>query len=252
MRQKYLNTQVKTLMPIEKHASKILTPYSFELLQEEMVLSLEYAVFDKGDGSYIIRHCDKEDGGRFVSWDASNEEVFCSCHEFEFSGILCRHAIRVLVLHNYFRLPDKYLPKRWRQENSFEIRFSQILSGNDDRESLVFRSLIKNLELECMKTKCRNELANKELEKIIFLVKGLPESEEEITEDLEASTMSHVEEDNGVKNPEQSKTKGRPRDVRLVGGIKRVKKPRRCHVPTCGGTGHDSRNCPLKKKLLRL
>ena len=51
-----------------------------------------------------------------------------------------------------------------------------------------------------------------------------------------------------VENPLPSKTKGRLKESRLKGGVEIAKKPCHCHVPNCGGTDHDSRNCPNKKK----
>ena len=51
MRPKYLNTQVRTYMPIKEHATKILTPYAFELLQREVKYSLTYALMENSNGS---------------------------------------------------------------------------------------------------------------------------------------------------------------------------------------------------------
>ncbi|KAE9605195.1 putative transcription factor interactor and regulator CCHC(Zn) family [Lupinus albus] len=53
----------------------------------------------------------------------------------------------------------------------------------------------------------------------------------------------------GVENPITSKTKGWPKGSRSKGGVEVAKKQRHCHFPNCGGTDHDSRNCPTKRKL---
>ena len=68
MCQKYLMTQVRTYMPMEEHAATILTPYAFNLLQHEIELSIKYATIEISDGSYIVRHHMKSDGGHIVSW----------------------------------------------------------------------------------------------------------------------------------------------------------------------------------------
>lgn len=47
---------MKTCMPIEEHAQSILTPYAFNVLQHEMVLSLQYAMTEMANGSYLVRH----------------------------------------------------------------------------------------------------------------------------------------------------------------------------------------------------
>ncbi|KAL4191286.1 hypothetical protein AMTRI_Chr07g29100 [Amborella trichopoda] len=56
---------------------------------------------------------------RFI---ATEETLSCSCQQYEFSGILCRHAIRVLVAANVFQIPDKYIPMRWCRESSLPCR----------------------------------------------------------------------------------------------------------------------------------
>jgi hypothetical protein len=117
MRQKYHNPLFRTSFPIEEHVASILTPYAFGLLQHEIELSTKYAATQTVCG-YIVRHHTKVDGGRLVSWKDEEESISCSCKEFQFSGILCRHAIRVLLVKNYFCLPSKYLLFRWRIESS--------------------------------------------------------------------------------------------------------------------------------------
>ncbi|OIT26461.1 putative protein far1-related sequence 10 [Nicotiana attenuata] len=203
MRQKYYNPQIKKFMAIEKHASKVLTPFAFELLQDEMILSVEYGLFPHTDGSYLVRHYSKTDGGRFVYWNSIEEVVQCSYQKFEFSGILCRRSIRVINAHNYFMLPDKYLLARWRQENPLVLKFTHMMkSSNNNNEFQSLHSTFRDLTLESLKTK---------------------------------------DEDYHIENPQQSHTKGRKKGKRLAGGNEAAKKLRYCKVPNCGGTGHDSR-----------
>ncbi|KAL6531989.1 hypothetical protein OROGR_010686 [Orobanche gracilis] len=248
MHQKYHNLQIITSFPIEEHAANILTPYAFELLQHEMELSSKYAATKTDNDSYIVRHHTKHDGGRLVRLIQEKESIHCSCKEFEFAGILCRHAIRVLLKNDYFCIPEKYLPSRWRRESSLIPQSSHIINCTDN-SSNEFRSLVQCLEVETLKTKDRVEVATKELERVIELVKGMSEVPEQ-TIDLE----HRVRDDNDydVENPITSKTKGRPKGSRPKGGVEVAKKTRRCHFPNCGGTNHDSRNCPNKRKKATL
>ncbi|KAF1897764.1 hypothetical protein Lal_00032524 [Lupinus albus] len=173
MRQKYHhNPQIRTSFLIEEHAANILTPYAFELLQHEIELSSKYAATKIDSDSYIVRHHTKLDGGRLVSLvkEKGQESIHCSCREFEFCGILCRHAIRVLLKNYYFCLPGKYLPSRWRRESSLIPKSSHITNCNDNT-SIEFRSMMQCLEVESLKTKDRVVVATKELERVIELVK---------------------------------------------------------------------------------
>ncbi|KAG2391402.1 Protein FAR1-RELATED SEQUENCE 11 [Vigna angularis] len=244
MRQKYHNPLMKTSFPIEEHAASILTPYAFELLQHEIELSTKYAATVINNDSYLVRHHTKLDGGRSVTWIKEKNSIRCSCKQFEFSGILCRHAIRVLLKNDYFSIPEEYLLSRWRRESSLIPQSRHMINYNDN-SSIEFRSLVQCLEVESLKTKDRVEVATKELKKVIHYLKGMPDVQENSI-DLEHGVLNVDECD--VENPITSKTKGRPRGSRAKGGVEAAKKSRHCHYPNCGGTDHDSRNCPIKRK----
>ncbi|XP_070006590.1 putative protein FAR1-RELATED SEQUENCE 10 [Nicotiana tabacum] len=245
-------------MPMEKHASKVLTPFSFKLLQDDMILSVEYGLFPHSDGSYLMRHYNKTNGGHFVYWNSIEEVVQCSCQEFEFSGILCRHSIQVLSAHNYFMLPDKYLLARWRQENPLVLKFTHMMkSNNDNNEFQSLYATFRDLTLESIKTKGRLEYAKKELQRVLQIVQYFSENDHMGEENEHVSFSQSIEsnsldEDYHIENPQQSQTEGRKKGKRLVGGIEAAKKLRYCKVPNCGGTGHDSRNCPLKTKITEI
>ncbi|KAI3848734.1 hypothetical protein MKW98_012445 [Papaver atlanticum] len=157
---------IKTSMPIEEHASSILTPYAFNLLQNEIVLSMQCAAFETVNGSYLVRHHKRMDGGCLVSWMPKDEKICCSCKQFEVSGILCRHILRVLALKNYFHLPEKYLPIRWRRESS-------LLQSNTDGWSQAFHSLTSALYAESSLSKERVDYVHKELVRVLNDVRNM-------------------------------------------------------------------------------
>ncbi|KAL4204736.1 hypothetical protein AMTRI_Chr01g133520 [Amborella trichopoda] len=88
-----------------------------KIVQKEL-----YAIFQINDERFIVRHYSKVEGGRTVTWKATEETLSCCCQQYEFSRILCRHAIRVLVAANVFQIPDKYILMRWRCESSLPCR----------------------------------------------------------------------------------------------------------------------------------
>ncbi|KAJ7946429.1 Protein FAR1-RELATED SEQUENCE 10 [Quillaja saponaria] len=106
---------LKTCIPIEEHARSIFTPFAFKALQHELLLAMQYAASEMANGSYNVHHFKQVDGERLVIWIPENEQINCSCREFESSGILCRHAIHVFVVKNYFQLPNKYYISRWQK-----------------------------------------------------------------------------------------------------------------------------------------
>lgn len=219
MRQNYQNIKTKTCMPIEEQALSILTPYAFDLFQKEVISSNQYAVFDaereeqREDGieCYLIKHRLQTDTGHEVSCRASDEEIQCTCHEFEASGILCRHALRVLSLKNCFILPDKYLLARWRCECSLFPK-----SSGYKYRSLALRSLASIIVQESSITKDRFNYVQWHMNKLLGHVRDMPNADE-LGSDAEPSSSY----DTTVPVvPMKSGTRGRPKKLKgIVEGV---------------------------------
>ncbi|XP_059661249.1 putative protein FAR1-RELATED SEQUENCE 10 [Cornus florida] len=173
-REELLYMPIKTCLPIEEHARSILTPYAFNVLQHEIVLSMQYATTEMANGSYLVRHYKKMEGECLVIWIPEDEQVHCSCKEFEQSGILCRHSLRVLVIKNYFQIPEKYIPLRWRLESSLFPMDDQIMRSSSDECSQAFHSLTATLFSESSISKGRLNFVNGELIHILGNVRNMP------------------------------------------------------------------------------
>ncbi|KAK3002673.1 hypothetical protein RJ639_017910 [Escallonia herrerae] len=169
---------IRTCLPMEKHARNVLTPFIFKSLQHELVLAMQYSTSERANKAYLVRHFKNMDGEHLVVWIPEEEHIQCSCKEFESTGILCRHALRVLLVNNYFQLPERYLLSRWRQHSSllpFDNQSSQ--NGNDDWFQ-EFHSLTGTLFTESSFTKQRSsyvrEELRKELTRLISEVRDMP------------------------------------------------------------------------------
>ncbi|CAK8531276.1 unnamed protein product [Lathyrus sativus] len=177
-------TNLRTYIPIEEHARSILTPYAFNFLQQELSLAMQYSTSEMANGSYAVQHFKRLDGDRFVIWLAEEEQIHCSCKEFESSGILCRHALHVLIIKSYFQLPDKYYLSRWRRECSLlvedEHNTNQSIIGREWFQE--YQSLVETLLSESSVTKERSDYVRKELTKqlnrILNEVRNLPETDD--------------------------------------------------------------------------
>ncbi|KAF6145067.1 hypothetical protein GIB67_013418 [Kingdonia uniflora] len=187
---------IKTSMPIEEHASSILTPYAFNLLQYEIEMSLQFAAFDMPNGLYLVRHHKQMDGGNLVSWTPEDEDIHCSCKEFEFSGIICRHILRVLALRNYFHIPEKYLPIRWRRESSLVSKSTQ---NGTDEWSQAFHSLTTTLYTESSIAKERVDYVQAELKKVLIHVRNMQGGINCVALDLESVPQVDVRVANGTE-----------------------------------------------------
>ncbi|KAL0353315.1 UNVERIFIED_CONTAM: putative protein FAR1-RELATED SEQUENCE 10 [Sesamum angustifolium] len=173
---------LKTCLPIEDHARSVLTPFAFNGIQQEMVLAMQYAASEMANGSYLVRHFKKVDGERLVIWIPEDEQIHCSCKEFESTGILCRHALRVLLFKNCFQLPSKYLLNRWRQESSLFCYSGQSNPKIKDDWYQDFNSLTETLFSEAMLTRQRSDFVHreltKELRRLIGQVRDMPAVDE--------------------------------------------------------------------------
>ncbi|KZV27602.1 hypothetical protein F511_11605 [Dorcoceras hygrometricum] len=173
---------LKTCLPLEKHARSLLSPFAFKALQEELALAMQYAAAEMVPGSYLVRHFKKIEGERLVIWIPELEHIHCACNEFESSGILCRHALRVLVLKNYFQLPNKYFLGRWRRESSLNCHNEQSNLSFKDEWYEEFNSLTGTLFSEALLSKERSDFVHSELTKdltrLITLVRDMPTVDE--------------------------------------------------------------------------
>lgn len=173
--------RIRTSLPMEEHARSVLTPFAFRALQHELVLAMQYGINEMPDGSSLVRHFKNMYGECLVTWKPESEQIQCSCKDFESSGILCRHALRVLVVKNYFQVPERYLLSRWRRNSWLDSFDDQ--SNQDDKDDwfLQVDSLTKTLFAESSLTKERSDYVRRELKKeltrLISEVRDMPAAE---------------------------------------------------------------------------
>ncbi|WOL14290.1 protein FAR1-RELATED SEQUENCE 9-like isoform X2 [Canna indica] len=135
---------LRTPSPMEKQASEIYTKVIFDLFQEELSESsgfLMEKVVDGNDSSYRVTKVEDASKSYMVSYNASNKSINCSCSMFEFSGILCRHVFRVLMMTSVFMLPEGYILKRWTKNaksNGLTSEGHNVFLSNS-RKSLTWR-----------------------------------------------------------------------------------------------------------------
>ncbi|MBA0767556.1 hypothetical protein Gotri_016427, partial [Gossypium trilobum] len=173
MQQNLQNICLKTGAPMESHAASVLTPFAFSKLQEQLVLAAHYASFQMDDG-FLVRHHTKLEGGRKVYWVPREGIISCSCHQFEFSGILCRHALRVLSTGNCFQIPDRYLPLRWRRIITSPAKLLQSTSSDHTERIQLLQSMVSTLVTESAKSKERLDIATEQVSILLSRIREQP------------------------------------------------------------------------------
>lgn len=173
MQQNLQNICLKTGAPMESHAAMILTPFAFSKLQEQLVLAAHYASFQMEDG-FLVRHHTKLDGGRKVYWVPREGIISCSCHQFEFSGILCRHALRVLSTGNCFQIPERYLPLRWRRLSIPSTKLVHCIPSEHAERVQLLQSMVSTLITESAKSKERLDIATEHVSVLLSRIRDQP------------------------------------------------------------------------------
>ena len=100
---------------ILRHAATIYTPAIFKMIQSEVSKAYDSSMhifFEIGEVTEykltLYKKC-----FHTVKYNSCNGTVKCSCKKFEFSGILCSHALKVLSSRNMVNIPAMYILKRW-------------------------------------------------------------------------------------------------------------------------------------------
>lgn len=240
---------------MESHAATVLTPFAFSLLQDELVLAPQFASILVGEGCFHIRHHTEMDGGYKVMWDPRQELIHCSCHQFEFSGILCRHILRVLSTNNCFHIPDSYLPMRWRLVSKEHVEKEQV------EKVKILESLTSTIVSESVATEERLNFACEQMSMVLSHIKQLPilnnhhrhhdASEMGFNSPSDSLILPEVEDSDGIV---QGFTLGNFHESFLCklkernpnSGLGNMcRKRRRCSIPCCGQFGHDASDCPI-------
>ncbi|KAJ0479963.1 putative transcription factor FAR family [Helianthus annuus] len=236
---------LKTGSPIESHAATVLTPYAFTKFQEQLVLAPQYASLLVDNNYFIVRHHTEMNGGCKVLWVPHDEFISCTCHDFEFSGILCRHVLRVLSTNNCFHIPYQYLPVRWRDSLTYTKPVLDPSSGNVQ----MLQSMVSSLVSEAVETDERLNFACGQLNLVLTRIKEFPGPSSGVNNNNnnmsynnsppDSLILPEVEDSDGIV---QSFTN----EPLTFGKLKeRRSKRRRCSVPCCGQFGHDSNDCSL-------
>ncbi|KAI3960200.1 hypothetical protein MKW98_016924 [Papaver atlanticum] len=132
-----------TSYPIEKQVQGVYTISKFKEFQVEVIGKMYCDFLQIEEGPMVKRYVIREDvwledfNKRMtftVSFDERDCAVHCSCQMFEFQGILCRHAVNVLIHNDVRLLPDKYILRRWRKDvkrSYSKVKVSFNCLGND-------------------------------------------------------------------------------------------------------------------------
>ncbi|KAL3678165.1 hypothetical protein R1sor_021121 [Riccia sorocarpa] len=218
-----------TSTKFEEQAYSALTGYAFSLFRQQLVLSLEYVV--QGDKISHHQHVEMK---RTISWVPETQTIHCSCLSFQYTGILCRHALRALAHYNVTELPEKYLSSRWCRD-AWLIAVEPVKKSTsppiseDERWKQEFLSKLRSIaqrganlpslraQLEANLDSMYEYTFGPTSEFVLMISSGLVGDGVLIDKTNTEEILSA-----GVKDPPVCVTKGRPRSCRFKSAIENV------------------------------
>lgn len=188
-----------------------------------------------------------------VNVNKFEELISCSCKGYEFEGLLCSHAIKVMHHVNMVHLPTTYIMKRWCKDANALAKRSKIersmeLGGSEEQQTIRFATL-KPRVMKLLKMASKSRGAFTYFQEFLDGAEQQMESmdidhETQTCEDLACTTdLSKMIFDPPMsqckgkrKQPQRFKPPSEPRS--------NAKKPRTCGI--CGSKkgGHNARTCP--------
>lgn len=115
----------ETQFEMEQQYQSVYTISKFCEVQAEFIRKVYCDILSTSEGcsnmTYEVQETIMCEGHRrkkmyIVAYERDKCEIICTCHLFEFRGILCRHTITVLAWNDVTHIPDKYILRRWRRD----------------------------------------------------------------------------------------------------------------------------------------
>lgn len=104
---------------IEKHAISVYTKNCFQLFNEEVDKATHYMVQVGEDNTYYAIHNNAEHRKDWahvifsVKVEDGGKKYSCECGQYEHFGMLCCHAIKVIINCGVKKIPKAHIMKRW-------------------------------------------------------------------------------------------------------------------------------------------
>ncbi|KAH7661236.1 FHY3/FAR1 family protein [Dioscorea alata] len=117
-------------VPIEEEACKLYTLAMFVKFEEELLDSLNYKCekIEEDEGIAVYKCWIPERDVRLVKiFFVSSFLESCTCYKFEFTGLLCRHILKVFIVANVDKIPREYKLTCWTRD----AKYGKVFDEND-------------------------------------------------------------------------------------------------------------------------
>ncbi|XP_052722996.1 protein FAR1-RELATED SEQUENCE 5 isoform X1 [Vigna angularis] len=239
--------------PIERQFQVEYTHAKFEEVQTEFRSRMNCFIKDtlKEDlwNTYTVKEERMWEGNRVpdkfykVQFDPITQTTTCSCHLFEFRGIICRHSLLVFGQEDVYSVPSQYILRRWSKNIRRRHTLITASYSNSTNEPRMQRyKLLCKRFYEIAEVACESEETSTELEKELNCLGTKFGFSSSMTNNI-ISDAGQLRYDNGactsipltpvgtsdvlVHSPATVKRKGRPRTNRLKSTVEKKTKRRK-------------------------
>ncbi|KAG7951439.1 hypothetical protein I3843_12G007200 [Carya illinoinensis] len=249
VRTKSTRAIMKTPLKIEEEAAMV---YTKNLRYQARKLSKEGETKTYGVNAY-----GKETPLYHVTLEGDEEHATCTCHKWEFMGILCRHILCVFGKKMKLdRLPQHYVLERWtinatsRPIPDIPCPEGHVREGLDEptmRKTKTMLQLYDIVELGSQSAKKHNHLtvALKKVHKELLDMEDNVECSracEPTNDDHNMGSQVTSNFSQTVQDPPRVPTKGRPKSLRAK-NPKETHATKKRHCSICKNEGHAKNNC---------
>ncbi|KAG5530054.1 hypothetical protein RHGRI_030424 [Rhododendron griersonianum] len=248
-------------------------------LKDKSVIGVEFSCYREGFCRLSYHKKRKNSASRYetmigckammsIRRDDEKWVVICSCHKFEFVGILCRHILALFAKKSLAsHLPEYYILRRWtinaKSHVANEISptlMSQVTLQDGSKSSSTLTK--HNLMIEVLKVVEEGQKSQKKhdhlalaLQKLHCELLAMEEDDEiDIEDDLESSPpleggtqlLSNITFT--LHDPPHVASRGRPKSLRQKHPKENhVGKKRKCSI--CKQPGHTRTTCHIQKQV---
>ncbi|XP_052171636.1 protein FAR-RED ELONGATED HYPOCOTYL 3-like [Diospyros lotus] len=231
-----------TKYAMEKQFQEVYTISKFKEFQEEFTGIMYCTIVSSEEGLLGTRYMVREEiifeervrqKKYVVVFNEVKCDIVCSCHMFEFKGIICKHVVTVLIQKGVRSIPERYIIRRWRRDVSrsymrvkinyngwismpSQLRYDELCSefakvadlvANDEEQTRAtmewIQSRLNALSISKVKLRCGSHMYSQH------------NVEEQGPDCGEAATDTSGQ----IFDPRCSQTKGAPRKLRKKGPL---------------------------------
>ncbi|XP_058113501.1 protein FAR1-RELATED SEQUENCE 5-like [Magnolia sinica] len=262
----YMKPILKTELPMENQVAEVYTRTIFMEFQEQLFQSLHHTAEITKDGpinTLRVVEFGVEKRAYTVTFDVSEVRASCSCQMFEYTGILCRHVLRVFSMKSVMKLPSHYILKRWSKNatSGSDERDTEMQGSYQDSWTFRYNDLcrqaikyageaattinIYSVAMRALRKAYEEVDAAKETDGIVmqpgYLGNGVCHQDNVCAVNLPDNVMV----DRTLGDRQYEKTKGHPSSSTGPTAEEQRKKKRKCQI--CKYPDHDKRKCPYSR-----